>query len=343
VKLSGASRRWLQISIGVGLSALFLYIAVRGVDWPEVGRSFATADYRWVPAMVIVGIYVLYVRSQRWRLLLTQATGSELPMGPIFSANAIGFMANMLLPLRAGEIARPLLLSRRTGIALATVLATAVLERLLDLFALVCFAMWVVSASSVPPEVTAALWSAGAIMLVAVATLVAVHFQRARLLPIIDRAWGVLPAAMAERIVHMEHVFLDGLATIGNAAVLLRAVAWSFYIWILIAVGFALGFLMTGIDVPLLGGGITVMTLVALAVAAPAAPGFVGTFQFACKIALGQIYGVAAATALGYSIIVHVTQFSTQVVIGLVYLVREGVSLGDIGRMEAPGAQADRR
>jgi uncharacterized protein (TIRG00374 family) len=333
VASSSSSRRWLQVAVGVGLSAFFLYLAARGIEWRDVATQLAAADYRFVPPMVIVGIYVLYVRSQRWRLLLTLATQRELPMRPIFSANAIGFMANMVLPLRAGEIARPLLLAARGGIPVATVLATVVVERVLDLLVLVCFAMWVVSNPAVPPEVTQWSWRAGVIMIVLVGGLFTVHFQRARLLPLIDRIWALLPPKLGERVVRLEHHFLDALATIGNVRVLLQAVIWSFYVWFLIAFGFALGFLSVGIDIDFIGGGITVATIVALMVSAPSAPGFVGLFQAGCEVALSRINGVSKAAAFSYSIVVHATQFTTQVVLGLVYLAREGVTLGDIGRM----------
>jgi len=333
--MSSSSRRWLQLSVGVGLSALFLWIAVRGVSWSDVRASFVHANYRYMPAIVAIGIYVLFVRAQRWRLLLTQATGRRLPMTPVFSANAIGFMANMVLPLRAGEIARPLLLSGSTRIAVPTVLATVVVERMLDLLTLVCFAVWVVSRADVPPEVSAAVWSAGTAMVVLFGGLVAVHLQRRRLLPLIDRFWGVLPERLAQKIIAIEHTFLDDLATIGDTRVLLQALAWSGYIWFLIACSFGVGFYLADIDVPFLTGGIDVMTLVALAVAAPAAPGFVGQFQFACRIALVDMHGVSKAAALGYSLLVHAVTFITQVGVGVVYLLREGVSLGDIGRMAA--------
>ncbi len=321
------------MAVAIGLAGFFLAIALRGVDWREVSESFAHADYRYVPAMALLGIYILYVRSQRWRLLLARAAGRDVPMREIFSANAIGFMANMLLPLRAGEIARPVLLSARSTVPLPTVLATVVMERILDLLVLVCFAMWMVWSSEVPSQVLSAAWSAGVLMLLVTGGLTAVHLQRSRLLPIVDRAWGILPARLAERIMAVEHRFLDDLAAIGGGAVLLQALAWSFYIWLLIAVGFALGFRVTGLDVPFVGTGIIVTTLVALAVAAPAAPGFVGSFQFACKVALVEIAGVTPGAALGYSLITHATQFATQVIVGLVYLIRDGVSLTEVGRL----------
>jgi len=332
---ANASRRWIQIGIGLFLSAALLYFSFRNISFAELGEQLTHADYRWLPVVAALGVYVLYVRSQRWKLLLQQATGRELPMAPIFSANAIGFMANMLLPLRAGEIARPLLLSARGGIPLATVLATAVVERILDLVALVGFAMWMVSVADVPDEVTAGIWTAGALMIVLTVGLVVVHLQRDRVLPILDRLWKLAPGDFGEKIIEMEHRFLDDVAAVGDPGVLMRAMLWSVYIWFLIALSFAFGFYVSDIEVPFFEGGVTVMALVAFAVAAPAAPGFVGTFEFACKVALEDVYGIAAAKTLGYTVIMHATTFAVQVVVGLVFLLREGLSLGEIGRMGA--------
>ena len=335
--LSSATRRGLQIGVGLVLSAVLLYYSVRGISLHEVGEQLAHADYKWLPAVVIAGVYVLYVRSQRWRLLLQTATRRRLPMTPIFSANAIGFMANMILPLRAGEIARPLLLSARGGIPLATVLATALLERVLDLVALVGLSMWMVTVVDVPDEVTTAIWAAGTLMIIMIGGLIVVHLQRERLLPIIDRVWALLPGSIGEKIVELEHRFLDDIAAIGDVTVLLKAVMWSFYIWIIIAFSFSFGFLVVGIDVPFFPGGVTVTTIVAFVVAAPAAPGFFGTFELACKLALEDIYSVEPAKALGYTVIMHMTTFVVQVAVGLVFLLREGLSLGDVGRMGQQG------
>jgi hypothetical protein len=334
-RLSG--RRWVQLSIGIGLSALFLWLAVRGEDWSAIGSSVAEADYRWLVAMATGGVFALYVRCQRWKLLLEQATGRQLPMGPVFSAAAIGFMANMVLPFRVGEFARPYLVSRHTHVTLSTALATVILERILDLFVLFAFGLWVVSAADVPETVTRLTWVAGIAVGALFTGIVIVHFQRGRLLPIVDRIWLLLPSHIGHMITKIEHEFLDAMAVAANAKVLLKTVLWSFYVWVIIAVTFALGFPALGIAVPIAGGGVTVTTLVALAVSVPGAPGFVGQFEWGCKIALEQIYGVAGATALAYSFVTHFVQWLTQVLLGVVYLIREGLSLRELERLQAEG------
>ena len=332
-------RRALQLAASLLLSGLFLYLALRGEDWDSVGAAIADTKYRYLALMGVVGIYAMFIRCQRWQLLIAAAVGRRPSIGPLFAATAIGFMANMLLPLRVGEFARPYVASRRAGISLSVALATTVLERIFDLLVLFFFGLWVVAVADVPDIVRNFTWLAGGAALTLIAGVTAVHAKRDLLLPIIDKIWDLFPASIAGRIRLLEHEFLDGVTTVANPRVLLPVVAWSFYIWLVIAISFACGFLATSIDVPFFGGGVTVTAIVALAVSLPGAPGFVGQFEWGCKIALQQIYGVDGARAVGFSIVTHIAQFITQVVVGLVYLVREGLSLGQLGRLDREASE----
>jgi len=334
VTSSRAIRRGLQIAVSLLLSAGFLYLALRGEDWVAIRAELANTRYSYLAVMAVVGTYVMYARCQRWRLLIEAAVGHRPAMAPLFSATAIGFMANMLLPLRVGEFARPYVASRRANISLSTALATTVLERIFDLLVLFAFGLWVLATANVPDTVRSFTWLAGIGALVLIIGVAIVHANRNTLLPLIDRMWNVFPPSVAGQIRLLEHEFLDGITTIANPRVFARVVAWSFYIWFVIAASFAMGFLATSISVPFLAGGVTVTTIVALAVSLPGAPGFVGQFEWGCKLALQQIYGIDGAQAVGFSIVTHITQFVTQVAVGLVYLVREGLSLAQLGRLE---------
>jgi len=331
-------RKALQFAAGLGLSGLFLWLALKGEDWGAIREHLAHADYRYVALMFPLGAYGLYARCQRWRILLEKTHGRSVPMLPIYSASAIGFMANMVLPFRVGEIARPWLVSRSAGLAPASTFATVVVERVLDLVALAVFGLAIVTMADVPPIIsTSARWAA---VLAAVTFFgaIGVVANRETVLPKLDLVWQRIPR-LGPLLLRVEHEFVDGMSPIADPVTLLRTIAWSLWIWFVVAMSFALGFLATGMDVPLIGGGITVATIVALAVAFPSAPAFVGQFEWGCKVALEQIHGVDGSVAVGYSILVHATQFATQVILGVIFLAREGLSLKDLtnmGEQEGP-------
>jgi len=328
-----SGRRTLHFVAGLGLSGLFLWLALRGEDWTAIGRSVADADYRYLALMFPLGAYVMYARCQRWQILLEKTHRRPVGILPIYSASAIGFMANMVLPFRVGEIARPWLVARNAGLPAASTFATVIVERVLDLMALATFAVGIVMSTEVPPVIaTSAKWAA-ALAGIAFSGALIIVARRQTMLPRLDRLWRRIPK-LGPIVLRVEHEFVDGMAPIAHVATLTRTVAWSLWIWFVVAISFALGFEATGIDVPFFGAGVTVATIVALAVAFPSAPAFVGQFEWGCKVALEQVHGVPGSIAIGYSILVHTTQFLTQVVLGVVFLAREGLSLSDVAGMK---------
>lgn len=58
---------------------------------------------------------------------------------PLFSATFIGYMANYFMPARMGELIRPLIISKKEGVKVTSMLATVALERTVDLLGLIIF------------------------------------------------------------------------------------------------------------------------------------------------------------------------------------------------------------
>src|SRR6266446_3951007 len=126
------NRRSIRIILSVAVSAVCLAFAVKGVDWSEALQALAHANYLALLPIFPLSLWTLYIRAQRWRFLLRPV--GRPAMRTLVAAVNIGFMANMVLPLRIGEVVRPVLVSRREGVPLSGVLATCVLERVFDLF-----------------------------------------------------------------------------------------------------------------------------------------------------------------------------------------------------------------
>jgi uncharacterized protein (TIRG00374 family) len=332
--MSSRVRRGLQLAAGLLLSGLFLWLALKGEDWGAIRESIAQADYSYIALMVPLGVYGMYARCQRWQILLEKTHGRPVAMMPIYSASSIGFMANMLLPFRVGEVARPLILARDARLPAASTFATVIVERVLDLVALATYGIGIVLIADVPPEITRAAELAAGIAAIGFVAVYVVVIRRTTLLPLLDRIWNRIPK-LGPAILRVEHEIVDGMSAIADPLTMVRCVLWSLYIWLIVAVSFALGFKATGMDVPFLFGGITVATIVALAVSVPSAPAFVGQYEWGCKVALEQIFGVAGGAAIGYSILLHTTQFLIQIALGVVFLAREGLSLSDLAHMKS--------
>jgi uncharacterized membrane protein YbhN (UPF0104 family) len=144
-----------------------------------------------------------------------------------------------------------------------------------------------------------------------------------------------MPANVRARGEEALQSFIDGLQGIGEGPVLARVLAYSVYLWVVIASVFGIGFWACDLPVPTVSGALALVTIVAGAVSAPSAPGFIGTFQAGCILALG-LFGVSRADAVPYAFVVWGAQWLTQIVLGVVFLLRENVSFRDIRAVEEP-------
>jgi uncharacterized protein (TIRG00374 family) len=90
-----------------------------------------TAVHWWtLPVYLVLWSLVHVLRSARWKLLLNPI--ADVSMRRVLAASFIGHLAIMLLPLRTGEIVRPLLVREKGRLSTWSALATIVAERLVD-------------------------------------------------------------------------------------------------------------------------------------------------------------------------------------------------------------------
>lgn len=302
----------------------------RSVDLPELGRQLAATNWFWVVPAVAVAPLGLWARARRWRYLFPP---SPEPPG-LVAANMIGYMANNVLPLRAGEFVRIYVVARRIaaqregsvtgGLWLAG--ATIVVERILDSLTLVLILGVLILLIPVPP----ALEYAAAVVLVvdlaaatALATLaLAPDFSR-RLLSRLTRR----RPALQHRAERALALILRGLEGIRVPAHRLPLLAWTVVAWCLPAAGAWALLRAMHLPLPVIAGW-TVMTFVGFGISIPSAPGYVGVWHAATVLAL-SIFGVGQATALGYALLYHASQFVPITLVGWLFLVREHVSLGE--------------
>src|SRR5690606_446888 len=149
--------RRLRTAIGILLSILLLWWALRDVSFAEVASRIRSAEPLPFALAIAVTVGGFWFRAVRWGVLLLPAFGT-LPMRPRLAATYIGFAANNLLPARVGEFARAFALSRLTGVAPAAAFATLVIERLLDGLVLVALLFAALASPGFPaaPEIASA-------------------------------------------------------------------------------------------------------------------------------------------------------------------------------------------
>ena len=249
--------------------------------------------------------------------------GVETSLYSPWASLNIGFMVTNVYPARLGEIVRPYALSRMTPVSMSGSLGTIVLERVLDMIALLLILLVTLLSPSFPNDATVLGRSIeyavlGAILLSVVA-LVFVSLI-IRWPSLVTRLVGgfarILPGHIQEGLTAQLESFMSGLQLLRQPVALLQALFWSLTLWIWMAASFWAGFRAFDID---LGVTATLFTqcAVSIFVAIPAGPGFIGTLQAGVAVSVQEVFGVAAEPTLSLAVGYHLAGFIPVTLLGL--------------------------
>ena len=136
-KKTSPFKTFLTIAISLGIAALFMWFALKGMEFKKIAGYFAKANYFWVFVAAIFGLLAYWFRAIRWNLLLE-------PMGyKISNSNALwtisfGYLMNLTIP-RSGELARSTALYGVENVPVEKSFGTIILERVVDLICMFGF------------------------------------------------------------------------------------------------------------------------------------------------------------------------------------------------------------
>ena len=329
----------LVSALGVALFAWFLRDASLVDVWGEVRQ--ARLGYLGLGALVMAGSYLM--RVVRWQCLLR-------PVGPTrfwiaARATAMGYAASFLLPARAGDVLRPYVLARQEGLRATSAFATIVLERVLDLMVVLAMLgafVWSVAgglgespALMRSVQASGATAAVGAVALFGLLRLVARHPERLATFAL--RARRILPHTFAQRLAEAATAFSEGLAVARAPRLLAWALAWSVGLWMLAALQIWWVTLAFGIPMPFAGSFLQ-QALLVVGVAVPT-PGGVGSFHEAYRIGATVFFNGAEQAAIGAAIVLHAVAFVPITVLGVVFMVRDGLSVDRLRRLGGRNAE----
>ncbi len=322
------TRRHLgKILVGGGVSLGLLAYLLWSVDLSQVGAHLARTSWGYLAISVGFAIFAVWVRAWRWRYLFPPGTHPS----HLFSAVMIGYMANNVLPLRAGEIVRGYVVAKRGRQRFWTAIATLVVERVLDALAVVIILAVLVLVIAVPRELK---WGAVAFLsldVAAMGALGAAALAPARCRRAVTRLFGSWPNVEA-RLLRIFETFLVGLEGIRTGSHILPILIGSVALWVVYVL--VTWTAMAAAHLPLsLTAAWTVIAFVGLGVSLPSAPGFVGVFQAATVVALA-LFGVPREEALSFSFLFHASQYVPITLIGWILLLVEQISLSQATTIE---------
>lgn len=318
-----------KYAVGILLSALLIWWFLHDVDFDTVGAALMEAS----PTGLLVGIILMVghnvFRVWRWKALLAPVR-RDIPFRPMFTAVILGYMTTWLVPGRIGEVVRPALLTARERIPLGPCLGSVVIDRLMDMLAVVTL---VVVGSFMAPltgdavEYAGSIRSGGILLVLFVTVCLTILITMNSRKDGIENRLGDRRGLLAWLVRTMLSV-AAGTEALRKPALLVRIIAHSMLAWIFIGLGTWIGLWASGVTIHL-GAVFILQFMLAVGVAIPT-PGGAGTYHAAMKAGLVFLFGVMEAQAVTAGILLHLAVVLPIIFLGLALLWIDRISWRDL-------------
>ena len=343
----------LQFFVGLLLTLIFLYIALRPVNFSDLLAALRSFNWFWcLPFLAIIWLG-FWLRVVRWKYILLPT--KKFSSSTLFSPLIAGFGLNNLFPARLGEFARAYILYRKSDVPFITGLGTVVIERLFDMLLLLFFLVVALSNTNIPPDFqlkygsfsisgsTITMLSHKLTILCVIVLICAVLFlipQVRQLFEMIISKSVFLKQKYRDILLKLLHSFSDGLQSLKSPSAWFGIVFYSFGTWLCCGFSFyILSFGFNGFTLTF-SQAIAVMVITSIAIILPAAPGFWGLHE------LGTMFGLLVlnilpntpegrADALAYAFINHFLNYASIVPAGLICLWHVKINVKDISQAKS--------
>ena len=356
-------KKSLLLWLGIALSVVFLYLAVRDLDFHAffMELSHANTVEIFFAFLLLLAVYV--VRTLRWAVIVR--TKAPISLWQTFVIQMIGLFGNNVFPARAGEIIRAFLLRKEIGVSRSFALGTIAVERISDVAALMgilILALYMIPPGWLPEEISWVRAMAAVVLAVFIGGMVVVVFARKWMVRTMARVLGIfLPEKLAGGIAERFDHFAEGLEVLRNPVKLVMVMFFAFLDWVLITCMFYMVFEAVGMqwsyalpesfasagswhlaDRLPIAASMLAVGLVHLGMLVPSSPGYVGTYEFFLKKAL-LVFAVPIPVALAGALIIRLQWYLFETISGFVLLWFSQMSVKDllnITKSEEPAAPA---
>jgi phosphatidylinositol alpha-mannosyltransferase len=316
------------VAVAGALGLLFTALAARRIGVDRVAANIIDSDLKWVLIACALMVGAMFARAASWIAIARAALpGSVVRRRDVTSATMIGVLMSATLPARLGEPARAMVLSRRVGRMRETfpvLIGTLVSQTAINIFALALLGGIIVSTTDLFQASTQKLFLVStAPLLILLAVLLAPSLVKVNGEGRVARAIQTIRGAIQQARRGLT-VFRDPRR--GSFATFAQLFAWFLQLlacWALFAA--------LGLDHKVaIGAAAACLFAVNVTAVVPATPSNIGIFQLAIISVLNKGFGIPAADALAYGVILQAVEIATAVALGVPALVREGVTWSDM-------------
>jgi glycosyltransferase 2 family protein len=311
-------RKKAVVIAGYAISATCLAVLAHGVDWPAFVVYLRTARAILIApaAVLVVATYGMF--ALRWRLLLSFRPPLSLVQAASFLM--VGYLGNLLLPMRAGDATRILLIRSAYGHGAARALSSILLERLLDVLVIVAFGVGVGLVASLPRDVVMVLRVSAALAFLAALLIVWVGVLPSSSISLLKRVMHRFDPPTVHAVIRQIETFSDALTIVFPRdrrsvvrmalVVALTTAGWASF-------GAAMILCTAAVDVhPAIASGLLLMVITNLGSAIPSSPGSIGVYHALAVVALSP-WNIGIDLAMAVATISHALVIALQLLLGL--------------------------
>jgi glycosyltransferase 2 family protein len=308
-----------KLVVSLLVSGVAVWQLLSSVNFAEVSTQLKACKPVYLSFAIAMVIAHLWIRGIRWKMFLPTDESRTCSTKLLFDGLGVSNFCNYLLPLRAGEFLRAWFVSLHSKFTVAEAISTVVIERLFDLLVVLSSfsLLWYLGTDFHPLILTGAKLLSFAALALSLGLVSVIFWSEA--------VWRLLNLAVSKLPNQLDHLgntaltaarqMIDCSRKLEQPKSFFSVCGLSLIAWATnyASIYFFLG--AVGIPVtPLMA--VTSGVIIALAVAAPALPGFIGVYQWASIIGLG-LFDVSPESATAFSILSHISLYALYIGYGL--------------------------
>ncbi|HJT15860.1 MAG TPA: lysylphosphatidylglycerol synthase transmembrane domain-containing protein [Thermoanaerobaculia bacterium] len=317
--------RILRVVLILLLTAFFIGFFLWKSNLRDVWHIILQTNFAWFAVGLIVNGSALLFRTIRWRVLLSADDPPRFY--PTFFATALGYMISTVLPIRAGDVARPALLARRTHIRFSEAIGTVLTERVIDLLAILgiflifCFTHWSNFNDTV---IHIGAITAGSIFAAMVALILGIRFFQNGVRRLHMWLGRLLPHRFRESWMRFFDKFAATLHITENPSALFIVLVATACIWACLTSQFWIVLIATHHPLPF-DSSLFLNAATTVGIAIPT-PGGIGGFHKVTQYVLTTFYAFDIDSSVAVAILFHIVGTFPVVLIGTILFLREGLN-----------------
>ena len=317
-----------QISILFLISAFGIYFAFQGENFDILWNHLLVVKWHSFMLSVILLIISVVIRAKRWQYILKPV--EHIPLHPLFASTMIGYFGNSILFFRLGELLRAYSVSVGRTLTVSQAFGTVMLERIIDAFTVVIILLlllpWIPMQNSVI-QLSLIVFIGTTV----IAITIIIFSYRWNWITALSRN-NIFKHGIGEKLLNIIEKIFDGLTMITRSKHMLQLFIFSALLWITY---FTMTYYLLDAthldDIGLIGAGI-ILVMGSIAIAIPALPGGMGTYDAGVKFAIMLIFSVSSEEALNFALVSHASNYFPFLIIGSIYFIFGGIRLKDIDR-----------